>query len=153
MKEVRRSPWFNLQGYLACTVSYEDGSKRTVLQHREVLEATLGRQLLRTEVVHHVDGNKRNNTPENLSVMSRSGHATHHAPSAAMRSLVCLRCGTSFERASSKERRNKKQHKGGPFCGKSCAGSHHRAQQIAAGKSNLRSRSPTAEAAGLDPAK
>lgn len=39
-----------------------------VREHRLVVEQHLGRYLLPTEVVHHIDGNKQNNTPENLEV-------------------------------------------------------------------------------------
>jgi hypothetical protein len=39
-----------------------------VREHRLVVEQLLGRYLLPTEVVHHIDGNKQNNVPENLEV-------------------------------------------------------------------------------------
>ena len=46
--------------------------------HRVVAEAMLGRKLRSDEVVHHIDGNKRNNDPSNLQVMTRSEHARMH---------------------------------------------------------------------------
>lgn len=39
-----------------------------VAVHRLVIEQKLGRYLLPTEVVDHIDGNPRNNSPENLRV-------------------------------------------------------------------------------------
>jgi len=47
--------------------------------HRVVMEAHLGRALLNSEVVHHIDGNKLNNSIENLQIMTPSDHARHHA--------------------------------------------------------------------------
>lgn len=47
-------------------------------QHRVVMERTLGRKLLSTEIVHHKDHNKTNNHPDNLCVMTRAEHLKHH---------------------------------------------------------------------------
>ena len=48
-------------------------------EHRIVAEQILGRKLLPGEVVHHIDGNKRNNTPENILILkSQSEHAKLH---------------------------------------------------------------------------
>lgn len=48
--------------------------------HRVVAEQILGRPLRPGEVVHHIDGNKRNNNPENLMVFaSQKEHTEWHA--------------------------------------------------------------------------
>lgn len=48
-------------------------------EHRVVAEEILGRPLIRGEVVHHIDGNKRNNRPENLMIFrSQAEHARFH---------------------------------------------------------------------------
>jgi hypothetical protein len=47
--------------------------------HRVMAEKLLGRPLMRGEVVHHRDGDKRNNTWKNLEVLpSQSQHARIH---------------------------------------------------------------------------
>lgn len=47
-------------------------------QHRVVAEKTLGRALALGEIVHHIDGNKKNNAPENLMVMTQRQHMIEH---------------------------------------------------------------------------
>jgi hypothetical protein len=47
-------------------------------EHRAVAEAMLGRPLQTNEVVHHIDGNKLNNSPDNLMVMTQRDHMRMH---------------------------------------------------------------------------
>lgn len=81
--------------YLGCV----DGQPRFILEHRLVVEAILGRTLKRTEIVHHIDGDKLNNSPSNLEVMTRYAHTHHHAVWEVKRSQVdciCHHCGTTY---------------------------------------------------------
>ena len=57
-----------------------------VYEHRLILARKLGRSLRSEETVHHIDGNRRNNSPENLQL--RQGH---HGKGAV---LHCADCGS-----------------------------------------------------------
>jgi len=46
--------------------------------HRHNMEIQIGRKLETQEVVHHKDGNKRNNSIENLELMNRADHSRLH---------------------------------------------------------------------------
>lgn len=48
-------------------------------EHRSIGEAIAGRKLHPWEHVHHKDGNRHNNSPENLEVMHARDHAALHA--------------------------------------------------------------------------
>lgn len=86
-------------------------------EHRLVAEEKIGRRLRRGEIVHHVNGLKDDNRPENLEVHPSTAHhlAEHRAPGSIKRPpgepnpfVLCeCGCGASFERfdASNRPRR------------------------------------------------
>ncbi len=51
-----------------------------VHEHRVVAAKKLGRALFKWEVVHHIDGDGKNNSPENLQVITQSEHMKIHLP-------------------------------------------------------------------------
>jgi len=55
------------------------GKNGYVLEHRKVAAELIGRPLRSDEEVHHVDGDKTNNAPENLVVIPRGKHQKLHA--------------------------------------------------------------------------
>lgn len=64
------------QGY----VSVREKTNVSKLEHRLVMEKHLGRKLKKDEVVHHIDGDKKNNEINNLMLFaSNSDHIKHHA--------------------------------------------------------------------------
>ena len=61
-------------------------NKKYVLEHRLVMESILGRFLLANETVHHINGDRADNHPENLQLLS-----TKHCNGSVYR---CLDCGS-----------------------------------------------------------
>lgn len=62
-------------------------------QHRLVMEKILGRPLRRAEIVHHLDGDPKNNDPANLRVMSQAAHLREHNRARSVGPKSCVRCG------------------------------------------------------------
>lgn len=61
-------------GYLLRRVA----KKTYVLDHRYIMEKHIGRNLDKSELVHHINGNKLDNRIENLQILSWSAHAKQH---------------------------------------------------------------------------
>lgn len=66
---------FSSRGYVM--VSQPRG--KAIPEHRLVAEGMLGRALHSDEIVHHRNGVKHDNRPENLEVLTKRGHRTKHA--------------------------------------------------------------------------
>jgi len=64
----------NRKGYIAGRI-WVDGKPKPVKRHRWLMEQHLGRALMANEDVHHIDGNKQNNSIENLMVLPHSEHS------------------------------------------------------------------------------
>ena len=59
-------------------VEFTKGPHKGRSQHVVLMEERLGRSLMADEVVHHIDGNRTNNEPNNLALMTRSAHTRLH---------------------------------------------------------------------------
>lgn len=64
----RTSTRIRVNGYVRIKMDHARASKGWVLEHIVVMERTLGRSLLPGEEVHHINGVKDDNRPENLEL-------------------------------------------------------------------------------------
>ena len=62
--KLSEHPFCNSHGYVA--------------EHRLIMEKKIGRYLNREEIVHHINGDKQDNTIDNLQILSSEEHNTIH---------------------------------------------------------------------------
>jgi hypothetical protein len=82
-------------------------------EHRLVATQKIGRPLLPGEIIHHINGDKQDNRPDNIEVMpSIKHHMAHHRKRADLRDpdapnplvLCACGCGTQFPRYDTENR-------------------------------------------------
>lgn len=93
-----------------------------VLHHRIVMENHLKRLLTKDEVVHHIDGNRKNNSVENLQVLGAIAHCRHHGFEVGRLwvKLKCPVCSSVFHREKRTTFLRKPSKIKATCCSKSC---------------------------------
>lgn len=100
--------------------------RKTLSYPKYLVELSIGRQLLETETVHHVDGDFTNNEIENLQILNKDEHSRLHATIYQDENICnCVECGDEIILNRKQQRtlkQNRNRGKAGPFCSKKCSG-------------------------------
>ena len=115
---------------------YSDGRKENVSYPRIIVEKSIGRPLLPTEDVHHIDENPQNNDLSNLEIIDHVEHCTEHGLENSPYKIFgdkirvsCFMCGKSFT-VTKRQLRDKVgnvrcKHKSSYFfCSRECCGKY-----------------------------
>ncbi len=89
-----------------------------VLLHRHMASIKIGRWLTKNDVVHHINGNREDNRPENLDVTTVSNHSKIHARIFGHKPTVVIKCICCGNEVSGRPNRK--------FCSVECCNKHHR---------------------------
>ena len=69
--------WINDYDSARRSIKMEDGS--VMMYARYLMQEKIGRKLTSADIVHHIDGNWKNDNIDNLILMTRSSHMEYHS--------------------------------------------------------------------------
>jgi hypothetical protein len=74
-------------------LAYEETG--VVYYHRHIASVKIDRWLLSAEHIHHKNGNRSDNSPENLEILTKSAHCQKHHPK-VLKVKKCYHCQIEF---------------------------------------------------------
>ena len=115
-----------------CLVHKASGLKKTVSYPKYLMEISLGRNLLHSETVDHINGDFTDNRIENLQILDRGAHCALDVKRLKQQVTNCVFCGSEVVltgRRLSTRLQNQKRGKVGPFCSRRCSGKYGKSLQ------------------------
>lgn len=113
-----------LKGRRYINIIHDDGRRTSMLYSRWLMQEKLGRPLLRSEHVDHIDEDPTNDDESNLQLLSPTDNAKKTARlrrSISWYEFECPICGKASKKQLRHVKHNWNLGKAGPFCGRSCA--------------------------------
>lgn len=85
----------NKEGYIMIYEPNHPNSQKDgwILDHRYIMSLHINRPLKKWEVIHHINGNKKDNRLENLELMINSEHAQYTKNPNPVIDKICYLCG------------------------------------------------------------
>lgn len=121
-----RGPYFSkFYGRKYMVEVYTSGKSKQLWLSRYLMQQKLGRELLNSEHVDHIDEDKTNDDIANLQILTKSENTSKHNESRGnlkgILTYLCPSCEKLFERKVKIVESNAKYNKTGPYCSKSCS--------------------------------
>lgn len=116
-------------------IQNDDGTMTSKSYPRILMEENLGRPLEPNEDVHHIDGDKTNNSIDNLEIKMHGEHQREHMPVKYFdKKVTCQVCGKEFiytaKQQSNYQRDLNRHRRRAITCSRKCAYLFGRQEQI-----------------------